>query len=422
MTKNKTPKNRYWGDTEPPKSKADFFSAITGPTSEGADSQVATIRMYGPIDSWGGWWGISTKDIGEVLDALPESVTQIILRINSGGGECYEAVSILNMLRAHRAQVIAVVDGLAASAASVIASGCEETVMSPGTQMMIHSPSWISWGNARDFRKDADYLDKLEASLVEIYRAKAGEKNWPALLEAETWLTSDEAVELGLADRVGIVADAGVSETVGADDEITLITIDYPDEEDAEDSVARVTHLRGSAAAAALHRLPSSSEPGNPNREEDAVAYSDLKAGLQTRLGVTDADASDDSLLAAVDQALAKQPAPTNAVPDGVVQIDAAALEVLQEQARAGAEAREQQTRDRRDAIVATAVREGRIAPAAAQNWRDQLETAEDSITTVLNTLPKNTIPVSELGHSDEPTSADEALYARAFGPDKKDS
>ena len=67
-----------------------------------------------------------------------------------------EATAILNMLRAHKATVQAVVDGLAASAASVIAAGCDEMVMSPGTQMMIHKPSVIAWGDATHLRKQAE--------------------------------------------------------------------------------------------------------------------------------------------------------------------------------------------------------------------------------------------------------------------------
>ena len=153
--------NRYWGDLPVPKSKSDFFNAVTSPAPSG-EGKVATIRLYGPIDSWGGWWGISTGEFGAVLDALPDSVEQIVLRINSPGGEVFEGVAILNMLRAHKAKVTAVVDGLAASAASVIAAGADETVMSPGTQMMIHSPWMITWGNATDLRKEADVLDTIE--------------------------------------------------------------------------------------------------------------------------------------------------------------------------------------------------------------------------------------------------------------------
>lgn len=423
MNMNAKGANRFWGEKPLPKSKVEFFNAVTMPAPVGEGS-VATIRMYGPIDSWGGWWGISTEDVGRVLDALPESVSQIILRINSPGGEVFEAVSILNMFRAHRASVTAVVDGLAASAASFITAGCDEAVMSPGTQMMIHSPWGIEVGNSRDMRKHADILDGLEASMVELYTAKAGEKDWATLLADDTWLTAAEAVELGLADRVSVIPDAGEAVTVGTDDEITVITVD-PD--DDNDSVAQVVHLRGRAAAAALNILPSSSEPGDPNRKENAVAYSDLTAGLRERLGVTDATADEETLLAALDEALTEQPdtpaASAASIPEGAVVVDSAVLAQLQSNAQAGVKALAAQDKARRDAIVSQALTEGRIAAASSDSWREQLDKDEDGIKSLLESFPKNsTVPVAEVGHSDTLTSADDALYGSVFGAEKKEA
>lgn len=409
--------NRYWGKLAPPSAKLEFFNAVTAPAPSGAGS-VATIRMYGPIDSWGGYWGISTKDVGMVLDALPDEVTQIILRINSPGGEVFEGISILNMLRAHKANVTAVVDGLAASAASVIAAGCDDVVMSPGTQMMIHSPSTIVWGDAADMRKTADILDGVEASLIEIYTAKAGEKDWTTLLADETWLTAAAAVEMGLADRIAIIPDAGEAETVGVDE------LDDPiDDDEIEDWTSRLSGAAASVRIAArTPKLPSSSEPGDPNRKETAVAYSDLTAGLRERLGVTDAVVDDETLLAALDEALEERAeTPEATIPEGAVVMDAAQLAELRAQAALGAAARAQQESDRRDAIVAKALTEGRIAAASKDSWRAQLDKDEDGITKLLASFPKNTIvPVSEVGHSDTLTSSDDALYAAAYGNTKE--
>lgn len=413
MTKDTKWPNRYWGLLKPPTSKADFFNAVTAPAATG-DGTVATIRLYGPIDSWGGYWGISTKDVGQVLDALPDEVTQIILRVNSPGGEVFEGVSILNMLRAHKASVTAVVDGLAASAASVIVAGCDDVVMSPGTQMMIHSPSSIIWGNAAEMRKTADVLDNIEASLVEIYSAKAGEKDWTQLLSDETWLTAAAAVEMGLADRVAVIPDAGESETVG---------IEEPDEGAGDgDFEDRAPQMRGAftsvRAAARAHELPSSSEPGDPNRKENAVAYSDLTAGLRERLGVTDAAATDETLLAAVDEALEERASSTEA-PEGTVLIDASVLAELQASAQAGVTALAAQSAGRRDRIVNDAIAEGRITPASRETWRAQLDANEEGTTTLLNSLAKGTVPVAEIGHSDEPSTEDN-LYAAAWGDEKE--
>lgn len=411
--------NRYWGSEPRPQSKAEFFNAVAAERTDGGGT-VATIRMYGPIDSWGGWWGISTKDIGKVLDALPDTVDQIILRINSPGGEVSEGMAILNMLRAHKARVTAVVDGRACSAASFIAAGCDESVMSPGTLQMIHSPWGFAIGNARDMQKAASVLDIHEASLIEVYTAKAGEKDWPALLADETWLTGPQAVELGLADRVAVIPDAGEAETAGS--EPVIITVD-PDEDDDFDDIDDAAAPLIAARVAASLKLPDSTEPGDPNRKENAVAYSDLTAGLRERLGVSDATATDETLLAALDEVLAEQAESTTtpasaALPEGTVAIDATVLADLQAGARAGAEARAAQDKSRRDSIIDTALREGRITSASHSHFRAMLDADEAGATALIASLATNTVNTTEIGKADALTSSDDALYAAAWGDD----
>lgn len=420
MTSETKRPNRYWGNKQKPPEKGEFFNAITTPAPTG-DGTIATIRMYGPIDSWGGWWGISAKDFGETLDSLPAEVEQIILRINSPGGEVFEAVSILNMLRAHKATVLAVVDGLAASAASVIAAGCDEAVMSPGTQMMIHKPWSFAWGSSEDMRKEASVLDTIETSLIEIYSGKAGEADWPALLAAETWLTGPEAVALGLADRVEVIPDAGAASTVGEEDPVILVPVDT---EDVENALARVATI--AAATRGAIRPPSSTGPGKPsNKKENVVAYDELTAGLRTRLGVTDADASDETLLAALDETLEEQATnnSTPTIPEGTALIDAGVLSSLQADAAAGRAARAQQDKERRDRVVASALAEGRITPSSQATWREQLETNEEGTTSLLASLPKNTaVAVAEIGLSDDTATDEDRAYASIFGDKKKEA
>ncbi|OZD48640.1 hypothetical protein CH252_19120 [Rhodococcus sp. 06-1477-1B] len=399
---------RYWGSMEAPTAKASFFSAVTSPAADG-DGTVATIRMYGPIDSWGGWWGISAEDMARVLDALPASVEQIVLRINSPGGEVWEAMAILSMLGAHRATVTAVVDGIAASAASFIAAGCAETVMSKGSQMMLHSPLCISWGNAADMRKTADFLDVMEASCIEIYTEKAGNRNWPELLAAETWLTAAAAVELGLADRIDVVSDAGPATTVGvADDEddedVLIVLVD----EDPEDFVSARIKAVAATARASAPKPPSSTEPGNPIRKENVVTNDAPQAGDRQRLGTTDAAATEETAPAAtVVEDTTPTPAPTAqatsapaALLEGMVAVDANLWQETQRNAQRGAEAREQQDKDRRDGIIASAISTGRISPKSAENFRKMLDTDETGTASALASLQPNTaIPVTELGH-----------------------
>jgi ATP-dependent protease ClpP protease subunit len=393
---------RYWGDMEPPTSKAEFFSAVTTPSASGTETN-ATIRMYGPIDSCGGWWGISTEDVAHVIDALPPTVEQIVLRINSPGGEVWEAMAILNMLAAHPARVIAVVDGLAASAASFIAAGCEETVMSPGSQMMIHSPSAIEWGNAADMRKMADFLDTLQASMIEVYTDKAGEKDWASLLAEETWMTAADTVAMGLADRVEVVPDAGPAMTVGDDTEPDLLLV-----EPSDAAAAELARAHAAAARATAPKPPSSSEPGIPIRKENVVTNDAPQAGVQERLGTTETDTPE--VAAAAPEVTPTATAPTAGLPEGIVAIDANVLAELRSNAARGAEARAEQDKARRDGIIATALQEGRISAASRDHFRALLEKDEDGTSAVLATLAKNTVPVEELGH--QAVASDDAYPA----------
>lgn len=425
MTNEHTGPNRFWGKHTPPQSKTEFFDAITMPSPVGEGS-IATIRMYGPIDSWGGYWGISTKDVSEVLDGLPDSVTQIILRINSPGGEVFEGVSILNMLRAHSASVTAVVDGLAASAASVIAAGCDETVMSPGTQMMIHSPSTIVWGDASDMRKTAEVLDGIEESIISIYRAKAGESAWGELLAAETWYTAESAVEAGLADRVAVVKDAGETSTAGADDDDLFDPLEGDTVEDKYQS-ARARLAAKYTGAVAPIIPPSSTEPGITNEQKEALDMSDtFLAAVRDRLGVTDANASEETVLAAFDEHLAEQAdtpaAPAAAIPAGTQLIEDNVLSQLRSDAAAGREAREQQISDRRDGIIQNAMQEGRISAASAEHFRALLDADETGTSTLLNSLAKNSVPVAEIGHAAGEETADDAAYRNVYPSTEKEA
>lgn len=170
----------------------------------GGDATVATLRLYDPVDSWGGEWGVSAKEFAAALDELPDTVEEIRLHINSPGGEVFEGIALLNALRNHPARVVAVVDGLAASAASFIACGADEVVMARNSELMIHDAWGLCVGNADDMRQLAEMLDQISDNIASIYAEKAGGDiaDWRAAMARETWYSADEAVEAGLADRV----------------------------------------------------------------------------------------------------------------------------------------------------------------------------------------------------------------------------
>lgn len=375
------------------------------------EGTVATLRLYDPIDSWGEWWGISAKEFTQVLDELPAEVAEIRLLINSPGGEVWEGVAIMNALRAHPARVVAVVEGLAASSASFIACAADELVMMQNSELYIHNAWIIAIGDAAELHKMADDLEQhCDRNIASVYAAKSGDsvEHWLAEMEKDRFLTADEAVAEKLADRVEGVGDA----------EAAKAKYDL--------SVFSRKHGQGAGPRVDAAMPPSPSGPGDPNRKENVVAYDDLTAGLRERLGVTDAEASDETLLAALDEALEEraepEAAPAAVLPEGTVAIDATVLAELQHNARQGAEARAEQDRARRDRIVTDALREGRITAASKDTWRAQLEENEAGTSALLDSLAKNTVPVVEVGHSDTLTTAEDALYAQAFPDEKKEA
>lgn len=146
--------------------------------------------------------GFTARDVIEALAALGRD-KDVTVHINSGGGVAWEGVAIYNALDSHRGKVTCVVDGIAASAASIIAMAGDETVMAAGSLMMIHDPALFTMGDAADHKKSIEVLDKLGDQLAGIYADKTGSSTdaLRELMRAETWLTADEAVSLKFADR-----------------------------------------------------------------------------------------------------------------------------------------------------------------------------------------------------------------------------
>jgi len=170
----------------------------------------ATLRLFDPIDSWGEFWGMSAKELAASLDALPSHIETIELLINSPGGDAFDGVAMVNVLRAHQARTVAVVQGLAASAASFIAAAADELIMAPNSSLMIHDAWGICIGNADDMLSMGTVLDQLSDNIADIYATKAGKpvEDFRSLMKAETWFTATEAVEAGLADSVQEIATA----------------------------------------------------------------------------------------------------------------------------------------------------------------------------------------------------------------------
>ena len=401
-----------------PKPVASWYSITNEATSEGAPRR-AKVNIF---DAIGGWWGVSAAEFVEQLDAL--DVDELEVHVNSPGGAVWDGIAIMNALKAHRAKVVVIVDGLAASAASIVAMAGDEVVMAEGSQMMIHQASGGVWGNADYIRDMAAILDKIDNNLAGIYARRTGttRASWLDLMRAETWYNADEAVEAGLADR----ADSSL-EGVDAEAAFDLSIFNYAGRSKAPAPAARgllqVSNTTGrpeailtAAQFVAATQTPVSSEPGKQNKEKDIM--SDIMTGLRDRLGVTNAEADEATILAALDEALAERAEPTNAsLPEGVVAIESETLASLRADAAAGREARDQQTAERRARLVEAAIEDGRISAKRRDHWVAQLAADEEGAAEVLASLEPNTIPLEPKGYTGgvNEASDEDSLYNSIF-------
>ena len=128
----------------------------------------------------------------------------ITVWINSPGGDCVAAAQIYNMLSNYAGKVTVKIDGIAASAASVIAMAGDTVLVSPVSMMMIHNPATIAWGDSAEMQKAVAMLDEVKESIINAYEIKTGldRKKLSKLMDAETWMDANSAVEYGFADGI----------------------------------------------------------------------------------------------------------------------------------------------------------------------------------------------------------------------------
>jgi ATP-dependent Clp protease protease subunit len=164
-----------------------------------ADGQEATVYLYDAIDSY---YGVNAEAFVKDFNAI--TAPMIHLRINSPGGDVFDGRAIATAISQHPSNVIAHVDGLAASAASYVAIAADSVEMAPGSFMMIHKAWTLAFGNSEDLLSTAALLEKIDGSLAADYAKKSGKaqsqiEQW---MSDETWFTAEEAVEQGFADSI----------------------------------------------------------------------------------------------------------------------------------------------------------------------------------------------------------------------------
>lgn len=186
----------------PPRAKGRSWYRIEAKAGDGEAPGTVEVFIYDEI----GLWGISAARFVEDLKAADDGAANVTVAINSPGGDVFDGFAIHNALARLGQRCTARIDGIAASAASVIACGAHQVVMAANSQMMIHNPWTITYGTAEELRKTADAMDKARDGILASYRRKApaiDDVELIRMLDDETWLTADEAVALGLADAIG---------------------------------------------------------------------------------------------------------------------------------------------------------------------------------------------------------------------------
>ena len=167
------------------------------------EEKSAELILYGSIGSDEYWDDISDKAFKQDIENLGD-VENITLHINSPGGSVFSAVAIANILKNHKAKVTANIDGLAASAATIITSACDTVRMPKNALFMIHNPITFAYGNNQEMQKTVQMLDKVKNSIIETYlnKTKTDKETLSELMDNETWMNAEEAKEYGFIDEI----------------------------------------------------------------------------------------------------------------------------------------------------------------------------------------------------------------------------
>lgn len=211
---------------------------------------ATSITIYDQIGA--DWWtgeGTTAKRISGALRAIGDKHATVY--INSPGGDVFEGLAIYNLLREHQAGVTVKVVGVAASAAAIIAMAGSRIEVARAGFLMIHNSWTVAIGNQHDMRETADWLAPFDKTQVDIFAARTGEspEKIAKMLDAETWIGGQEAVDTGFADAL-LPAD-------------------------------EVTEAEEAPAAASVRRLENSLRASGMSRKDAATLISDFKASLR---------------------------------------------------------------------------------------------------------------------------------------------
>jgi len=169
-------------------------------------NEAGTPELY-LYDEIGPWWdAISAQSVLDTLESIGD-VPELVVRINSPGGEVFDGVAIYQALARHKAKIRVEIDALAASIASVIAMAGDEIVIAGNALIMVHRAWTMAWGNAEEIGRVVASLQAVDAAILDTYDARTGQASARADIQAwvagETWMGAEEAVSRGFATRAG---------------------------------------------------------------------------------------------------------------------------------------------------------------------------------------------------------------------------
>ena len=224
------------------------------------DTGAAELIFNGPIseDTWFG------DEITPAMfrNELSKVSGDLTVWLNSPGGDVFAASQIYTMLRSHKGKVTVKIDGIAASAASVVAMAGDETLIAPTGMLMIHNPSTVAFGNKEAMQKAIELLDEVKESIINAYEEKSGlsRSKIARMMDEETWLNAKKAQSLGLVDGILFAGSAPQPKP----DEDEKPDEDTPDEDEPKEDTLTAMSYSCAATMQSLMQKVSAEHKGTP--------------------------------------------------------------------------------------------------------------------------------------------------------------
>ncbi|MDV7192594.1 head maturation protease, ClpP-related [Mycolicibacterium fortuitum] len=395
-------------------SKRQWYKLVAAKADGDKDTKRTTLHIYDVIGADLFFGGVDVNELVHEIEALDDDA-ELDVRINSPGGAAWDGLTLANAIMRHPGRTTTHVDGLAASAASLIALAGDDVVISKYGQMMLHNArGGLYSATAEELIDAGKTLQKLNGSMAEFYADRAGGESteWARAMKRETWYSAEEAKAAGLATEID---ESGKREEVEAAAAASIAKASamfkYPGRQAAPSPSARVEDGSTDPAPKEEAKVPAISKKV---AERLGLAEDATEEDVLAKLGEIDTDGGDGDGGAATggdttptaDQVDAGQVAELAAAAAklGLSVIDPGTLAEMQRNSSLGAKAHAQMETQRITAAVDAAISLGKITPARKEHFVSLMRADEVGTTQLLAGIPAYTaVPMNELGHALEP-------------------